>query len=166
MNLRAIAKVCSKDKSRTSIHNVNLKRNADGGVTIEATDGHVAVRLTYPVALQPVPFATLEPGQYTPSDWVDLVCKERQASPVADAVAFPDFDQVMPAAPDAPEREADAGIKRIALDLELAGRISAIVGKEVGCKLSFRDKDSPIRVDCEQPGDGALVAAIMPWRLP
>ena len=166
MNLRAIAKVCSKDKSRTSLHNVNLKRNTDGGVTIEATDGHVAVRVTYPVALQPVPFATLEPGQYTPSDWVDLVCKEQQATPVADAAAFPDFDQVMPLAPDAPERETDAGVKAIALDLELAARLSAIVGKEVGCKLTFRGKDNPIRVDFEAPGDGALAAAIMPWRLP
>ena len=166
MNLRAIARVCSKDKTRHSIQNVNLRRNEDGGVTIEATDGHVAVRVIFPVAFQPVPFATLEHGQYLPGDWVDLVCKGRQATPIADPIAFPDFDKIMPIAPDAPERETDAGIKVIALDLEPAGRISAIVGKEVGCKLSFRDKDSPIRVDYEEPGEGTLVAAIMPWRLP
>ena len=160
MKLKNLSKACRKDVSRTAIRNVNVRRAADGSVTCESTDGHIAVSITYAPKDGPAWLATLAPGQYTPEDWVDLVCKGRTATPVPGALEFPDMGCVIP-------REDQAfALARIGLDLSLINVLSSILGT-AGTTLMFTSDIGPIRVDHRCPCDGGVaVAVIMPWRLP
>ena len=160
MKLKNLVKACSKDKARTSLHNVNVRRAEDGSVTCEATDGHIAVALTYAPKDGPAWLATLAPGQYTPDDWVDLVCKGRTATPVPDALTFPDLEQAIP------RDDAGFALVRIGINLALVNVLSSILDT-AGATFMFTSDIGPIRIDHRCPGDGGVaVAVIMPWKLP
>jgi len=158
MKLKNLVKVCSKERSRGALQNVNVRKPDDGSTVCEATDGHILVRITYAKGEGPCEMAVLAAGQYTPDDWADLVCKARPAIPVVDALPFPDTTQVIPA-----ETSATA-ITAIGIDLALIIKLASILDVG-GAKLMFTSNIGPIRIAHDEPGEGSLVAVIMPWRI-
>ena len=160
MKLKNLVKACSRGECRLNLENVNVRRGEDGATVCEATDGHICVQLTYPVKQGPAWLADLAPGQYTPDDWVDLVCEGRAATPVPAALTFPDLEQVIP------RDDAGFALVRIGIDLALVNVLSSILDT-AGTTFMFTSDIGPIRIDHRCPVDGGVaVAVIMPWKLP
>jgi hypothetical protein len=158
---KALASIVSTDSTRKILMHVHCR----GLRTLEATDGHCAVQMTFPADLD------LAVGLYDPKQTLARVkagvSPERAAPFIHESWTFPNIDQVMPSKCEGFSERCDVG-----LDPCLVGRVmeavddvlQAVGAKHSGITLDASDDESAVLVYGEAAGV-KVRAAIMPMRV-
>jgi hypothetical protein len=158
---KALASVVSTDSTRKTLMHVHCRDLR----TLEATDGHCAVQVSFPADLD------LTPGLYDPRQTLARVKAsvppERAAPFIHESWTFPNVDAVMPSKCEGFSERSDIGF-----DPALVGRVMDAVGdilQAVGATnavIMFDSSDdlSPALVYGEAAGV-KVRAAIMPMRV-
>jgi hypothetical protein len=159
---KAFASIVSSDETRKNLMHVHIRADKR---TMEATDGHCAVQVTFPADLE------LAPGLYNPRHTLARikanVAPENTNPYVTNTWAFPDVDAVMPSKCEGFSERCDVG-----LDPCLVGRVmdalddflQAFGAKHRGITFDASDDVSAVLVYGEAAGV-KVRAAIMPMRV-
>jgi hypothetical protein len=159
---KALASIVSSDETRKTITHVHIRADKR---TIEATDGHCAVQVTFPADLE------LAPGLYDPRQTLARV--KASVSPevalpfIHDQWEYPNVDQVMPSKCEGFSERCDIGLNPC-----LVGRVmdavddilQAVGATNAAIMLDISDDLSPALVYGEAAGV-KVRAAIMPMRV-
>lgn len=153
---KAVADNVSDDKSRNGLTHVFAKDAS----TLEATDGHALIRVSFPVDGH-----GLTPGFYEPKQSVALLKASVLPQPVALDYQWPQTDQVIPRIGNDCELTSDG----IGFNPALLARVLDSAAKIANDKIltrsrfTFTDEHSPARIDIETIYI-RVTAVVMPMR--
>jgi hypothetical protein len=159
---KAFASIVSSDETRKNLMHIHVRADKR---TMEATDGHCAVQVTFPADLE------LAPGLYNPRHTIARIkaniAPENTNPYVTDTWSFPDVDAVMPSKCEGFSERCDVG-----LDPCLVGRVMDALddflqvfgAKHSGITFDASDDLSAVLVYGEAAGV-KVRAAIMPMRV-